>query len=658
MRYILFFLVFVCVNDSSAGIRLPKLFGNGMVLQRDEPIKIWGWANPNEKVTVSFKFQQKTVKAAINGTWQLFLAKEPAGGPYQLIIRGGKEGISIDDVLLGDVWVCSGQSNMEFAVSSSLNAKEEIENASFPLIRHIEIPKAMAYHPKDDLDRTVQWKQANSENVGRFTAVGYFYAKALQEKLNIPIGLIHTSWGGTDIETWISRSALETSNLFTADNMARKNVDLEQLIKQRKIDIIGSMQKKQDGFPKDALVKTFQNTAFDDSKWPLIKLPGLWEQSIENFDGVVWFRKTIILSADYVSGAGLLELARIDDSDETYVNGIKVGGLKDKYSDKRTYPISAGILKQGENVIAIRVEDTGGGGGIYGTPDEIKLTIGDNMISLAGNWKYQVESVFENSSSNTGNIGNPNDYPTLLFNAMIYPLTKFAIKGVIWYQGENNANRAYQYRTTFPLLINDWRTHWNLGIFPFYYVQLASWRGANGNSNAGSSWAELREAQSLTQSTTNTGMAITIDIGETNDIHPKNKQDVGKRLAAIALNKTYDKKNVFSGPVLDNYTIKADSVIIAYKNVENGLLIKDKYGYVKGFELAGSDKKFHYAMANVTHNKIILSSKKVKKPIAIRYAWADNPNDANVFNKEGFPAVPFRTDDWEVTTRHVKYSIN
>jgi sialate O-acetylesterase len=546
---------------------------------------------------------------------------------------------------------------MEFAVSNSLNAKEESENANFPLIRHIEIPKDIAHKPKKDLDKPTYWKPASLENVGRFTAVGYFYAKVIHEKLNIPIGLIHASWGGTDIETWISKKALEASNLFTADTTARKNVDLEQLIKQRKTDIIQLIQKKQGGFPNDVYVKTFPNTDFDDSNWPLIKLPGLWEQSIENFDGVVWFRKTITLAAGQVVGAGLLDLARIDDSDETYVNGVKVGGLNDKYNDKRIYPISSGILKPGENVIAIRVEDTGGGGGVYGTPDEIKLTIGDNMISLAGNWKYQVEKVFENSSSNNGNIGSPNDYPTLLFNAVIYPLTKFAIKGVIWYQGENNANRAYQYRTTFPLLINDWRKHWNLGTFPFYYVQLASWKGANGDSNSGSSWAELREAQSLTQELVNTGMAVTIDIGETNDIHPKNKQDVGKRLAAIALNKTYGKSNVFSGPILDSYTIKADSVIITYKFAENGLLIKDKYGYIKGFELAGANKKFYYAVASLANNKIILTSKAIKTPIAIRYAWADNPNDANVFNKEGFPAAPFRTDDWETITQHVKYSI-
>lgn len=648
----------MCVSILSyADVKLPEIFGSSMVLQREKDIKIWGRADKGEKVSVTLKKQTKTVTASKEGKWHVSLKPEAGGGPYQLVIKG-KNTIILDDVLIGDVWLCSGQSNMEFAVSNAENAEEEIKNANYPKIRHFEVSKAMSYSPKEDLEREAKWQRANSSNVGKFTAVGYFYARELQKETDIPIGLIHSSWGGTDIETWISRTALENSDLFSEGNkLENKQIDLNELIKQRKAKILEKLKNIQGGFPDAATITQWKNPEYNDNKWPLIKIPGLWEQSIENFDGVVWFRKTITIAAEDAGKPALLELARIDDSDETYFNGVKVGEMKDKYNDKRIYPVSGEILKEGKNVIAVKIEDTGGGGGIYGSPEEVKLSIGNKVIFLASEWKYQVERVFENSSTNTGNIGNPNDYPTLLFNAMIHPLTRFPIKGVIWYQGENNANRAYQYRKTFPLMISDWRNHWKLGDFPFYFVQLASWKAANGNSNTGSSWAELREAQFLTQSLPNTGMAVTTDIGDRNDIHPRNKQDVGKRLAAIALNKTYNKHNTFSGPVPDTFIIKDNKAILKFKYASSGFMIKDKYGYIRGFEIAGADKKFYYAKAVVEGNDIVVSHDSVSMPVAVRYAWADDAGDANLYNKEGFPTVPFRTDDWDGISKNVKYNI-
>lgn len=658
-KHILAGIVLMCVSLlSHADIKLPTIFGSNMVLQRGKDIKIWGYADVGEKITISFNKQTKKVTANKEGKWSVLLKPEEAGGPHKLVIKG-KTTVTLEDVLVGDVWVCAGQSNMEFAVSSAKNAEEEIKNANYPKIRHFEVKKAMSYVPKDTLEGQTKWQKTNPTNVGKFTAVGYFYARELQKDLNIPIGLIHTSWGGTDIETWISRTALENSDMFSSEtNLETKQVDLEELIKQRKAQIVKEIKNIQGGFPDPLTIMQWKNPDYNDSKWPSIKIPGLWEQSIENFDGVVWFRKKITVLPEDAGKPALLKLSRIDDSDETYVNGVKVGEMKNKYNDKRSYPISGELIKEGENVIAVRIEDTGGGGGIYGSPEEVRLSIGGSkVISLASEWKYQVEKVFENSSTNTGNIGNPNDYPTLLFNAMVYPLTKLPIKGVIWYQGENNANRAYQYQTVFPLMINDWRTHWKLGDFPFYFVQLASWKAADGDSNVGSTWAELREAQSFALSLPNTGMAVTIDIGDRNDIHPKNKQEVGKRLSAIALNKTYKRNNSFIGPMMDTVVFDSNRAIVKFNHASSGFLIKDKYGYIKGFEIAGADKKFYYARAIVEGNDIVVSHDSVSIPVAVRYAWADDASDANLYNKEAFPTIPFRTDNWEGVTEGVRYNI-
>jgi sialate O-acetylesterase len=296
------------------------------------------------------------------------------------------------------------------------------------------------------------------------------------------------------------------------------------------------------------------------------------------------------------------------------------------------------------------MEDTGGGGGLHGDSDDMKLVIGSAILPLSGAWAFGVESV------STGNsFLNPNSFPTLLYNAMIHPLVPFGIKGAIWYQGENNATRAHQYRQAFPLMINDWRKKWGQGNFPFYFVQLASFKAANGTSATGSTWAELREAQTMTLSLPNTGMVVTTDIGETNDIHPKNKQDVGKRLAALALRNTYQKDVVASGPVYRSMKVDGSRVIVSFDNVGTGLNARDKYGYLKGFEIAGADQKFHYAKAHIEGNNVVVYNEVVTTPVAVRFAWADDAGEANLFNKEGLPAVPFRTDTWKGITEGKKY---
>jgi sialate O-acetylesterase len=340
----------------------------------------------------------------------------------------------------------------------------------------------------------------------------------------------------------------------------------------------------------------------------------------------------------------------IDDQDETWVNGQKVGHTE-SYNTKRVYEIPAALLKEGVNKISIRVHDTGGGGGIYGDAKDLVLNVGDHSYPLEGKWSFQVEAMNDATTSM-----NPNSYPTLLYNAMVNPLIPYAIKGVIWYQGESNAGRAYQYQKAFPLMITDWRTRWNQGDFPFYFVQLASFNPQGGNVMKGSDWAELRDAQRMTLKLPKTGMAVTTDIGESNDIHPRNKQDVGKRLAAIALHEDYQKDIEFSGPVYKSMKVQGNKIILEFDHVGKGLEARDKYGYLKGFAIAGEDQKFKYAKAQIQGDQVVVYSDEISSPVAVRYSWENDPVDSNLFNKDGFPAGPFRTDNWKGITENTKYS--
>jgi sialate O-acetylesterase len=347
----------------------------------------------------------------------------------------------------------------------------------------------------------------------------------------------------------------------------------------------------------------------------------------------------------------LLELGPVDDADDTFINGVKVGATND-YSAKRSYRIPAGVLRDGRNVVAVRVEDTGGGGGIYGEPTDLRISVGPKNTSLAGSWSYQVESLLKVNSDIS-----PNDMPTLLFNAMINPLIPYTIRGALWYQGESNAGRAMQYRKAFPLMINDWRKRWGQGDFPFYFVQLATFNAANGNSNNGSTWAELREAQAMTLSLPNTGMAVTTDIGDPKDIHPRNKQDVGKRLAVVALRDTFKKNIVAGGPRYADMKKEGSEIVLSFTNTGAGMVARDKYGYVKGFEIAGADRKFYYAQARIDGDRVVVFHPAVKDPQAVRYGWADDATDCNLFNEEGFPAAPFRTDNWPGVTEGREFRV-
>jgi sialate O-acetylesterase len=639
---ILFFAFSLFAN---ANVQLPLLFSDGMVLQRDKPIPVWGWADANEKIEVHFNNQIVKTKADKNGKWLIHLKAEMAGGPFEMSING-KNKIRLKDVLVGEVWICSGQSNMEFTVDRAMNAKQEMNDSDFPMIRQFLVEKDLSATPKAVL-KAAKWDVCNKTTVGNFTAVGYFFAKQLYAELKIPIGIINTSWGGTCVETWTSKEAFESSDEFKEMIAEMPNIDIDELSKNQTKSITDKVEIIQGSKINTANESFFKELSFNDETWPEMQVPDLWEnQQLGNLDGVVWMRKSFVISKEDAANEALLELAKIDDMDITYINGIEVG-TTNQYDEKRIYEIPVKTLKEGKNVIAIKIVDYAGGGGIWGDPLDLKLILKNIVIPLSGQWKFNVIEIKSEVS--------PNSFPSLLYNAMINPLIPYAFQGVLWYQGEANVGRANQYKKAFPLMINDWRTKWNQGAFPFYFVQLASYNEFNGNSTSGSKWAELREAQTQTLQILNTGMCVTTDIGNPKDIHPTNKQEVGRRLSAIALHNIYNKNVVSSGPMFKSLEIKENQIILTFDNIGSGLMTTDKYGYIKGFEIAGADKVFHYAKAYISNNKVVVFNENVKNPVAIHFGWADDASDSNLYNKEAFPASPFRTDDWKTLTKDEKY---
>lgn len=630
-----------------ADIKLPGVFTDNMVLQRDMPIKIWGWADKREKVTISFGGNTVTVKADREGKWKAELPASPAGGPYEMTISGTNS-IVLSNILVGDIWICSGQSNMEWPLITTNNAEEAIKNAQYPEIRLFTVQKKISTKPLEDLESD-GWMVCDPESIPSFSAVAYYFGKKLHEDLEVPIGLVHTSWGGTNVETWISAPVIEEVDGFEGISGQLASFDQEDILqqmRQRVESVTGPLPTEDEGMEGDKAVWA----ATDYTDWKEMDIPQLWEQAgLEGLDGILWFQKEIELKAPDLAGDIEIHLGPIDDTDYTYFNGVKIGETVQKYNVNRKYVVDRSLLKEGKNSLVVRVEDTGGGGGIYGDAAEIYAITPSRTIPLSGQWKYRIgKGDFTYSVS-------PNSMPSLLYNAMIHPLLPMRIKGAIWYQGESNAGRAYEYRRTFPLMITNWRDSWGQGDFPFLFVQLANYMQPREQPGE-STWAELREAQTMTLSLPNTGMATIIDIGEVDDIHPRNKLDVGVRLALNALKIAYNKDDVVaSGPTFKAMSIDDEKIHISFDNLGSGLIVKDKYGYVNGFAVAGPDRKFHWAKAEISGNDIILTCSKVKEPVAVRYGWADNPDDLNLYNREGLPAVPFRTDDWSGVTQGKSY---
>ena len=625
----------------SGEVRLPRIFGSHMVLQREQPVQIWGWADAHEKVSVMFNDQMHSTQADEYGEWSMRLEPMPAGGPSNLIVQGSNE-IVLTDVLIGDVWICSGQSNMEWPMSKTLNADEEINNADYPFIRTFNVPNEIGFVESEDLSGGL-WQVCSPATIPEFSAVGYFFGRTVHRELGIPIGLIGSNWGGTRIETWMSKEAMVADPALFEEFLEKEAIDYDSLsheMFERIMHIKEHHGNKGSGYRDGEPV--WADPQLDISDWDMMELPCRWEDGpLFGVDGVVWFRLDIFLSDKEARNDATLYLGPIDDDDRTWVNGVLVGETIQKSSTPRIYSLRSDILKPGMNSLVVRVKDTGGAGGIYGKPGMMRLETSENLMKLSGAWYYRVSD--EDFKLNPG-VMHPNQYPTLLYNGMIHPLTPLPAKGVIWYQGEANTSNAAEYRQRFPAMIEDWRRAWHNPELGFYFVQLANYMAPDEQPSE-SSWAELREAQQEALKLPITGMAVAIDIGEADDIHPRNKQDVGYRLALSALHSSYGKDIVYSGPMFKSLLIEGAAMFVEFDHTGTGLIVEDKYGFVNGFAIAGKDGIFQWAKAwIVDKNKVMVFNENIPEPVSIRYGWGNNPDDLNLYNSDGLPASPFRAE--------------
>ncbi|MEM9829797.1 MAG: sialate O-acetylesterase [Bacteroidota bacterium] len=633
---LLFSIILIrCQSPTATQVELHQLFTNNAVLQRDIDIPVWGRADPGGTLEVEFNGQVGQAQVSEDSTWQINLPAMEAGGPYQMIIRGTEE-IMLDNIMIGDVWLASGQSNMEWPLSAQVdNYEEEIANANYPDIRLFTVYRNTSKESLNQLD-SGSWQACSPETIANFSAVAYFFGREIHQQQDVPIGLLHSSWGGTTAEAWVSETSVRKMDDFAAFLDSIQTNESDNLSFSEK-------QALQKEVIEQANARLPQLTIpMNTEGWSTMVLPTLWEQadpSLEGFNGFVWFQKTITLPQSYENQPLTLHLGAIDDTDITWVNGKKVGETQG-YNVPREYKISPQLVKGGENTITIRVLDTGGGGGFTGPANEMYLSRNGQKLSVSidGEWKYD-----HNQEGDFPDVAPFPQEPTILYNAMINPLLPYPIKGAIWYQGESNASRAEQYQTLFPLLIDDWRSQWGIGDFPFLFVQLASFNAPGSHPE---DWPRLREAQMMTLSLPNTGMAVTIDIGDPTDIHPRNKQDVGYRLAQAAQKVAYGEENVHSGPIYESMRVAGDSIVLSFEHVGEGLF-KMSDEKLRGFEIAGEDQQFYPTEATIiSENEISIKHPSVSTPVAVRYGWYSNP-DVNLYNSEGLPASPFRTDDWE-----------
>lgn len=615
---------------AKAEVKLPVIFRDNMVLQRDAPLRVYGWASPGEKVNVAFSNQSGSATADKSGKWKVVLPAMPAGGPYELKINS----ITLKDVLLGDIWICSGQSNMQWPVEQT--PFKEADSAFFKndRVRLFTVDLDMDYLPKDDLKGGNGWNKLSQQNIRWFSAVAYHFGKTLNKELNVPIGLINVSLGATSIETWMSNESLLKFPQFKNDIHTTSYAQLK-----------GNFDKIKDNWYKKYYYKgigveqEWYKPETDLSQWKSIDASGnTWENEadLKDHDGAVWFRTTFDLPANFTGKTFHVGLLQTDDYDIAWVNGVKVGENFGSYVH-HGYDVPVENLKPKGNVLVVRIFDVGGIGGFVTAP-----FWGNDIIR--GKWMYRKGESIDAKKFPKPEFPNatPFSSPSVLFNGNIAPLTQMAIKGAIWYQGEANADRADEYLKLFPEMITDWRKRWNVGDFPFVFVQLANYEAESAEPK-GSTWAELREAQtSVLTSLANTAMACTIDIGEANDIHPRNKEDVGKRLAYAFMKKT-------EGPTFKNISVEENKITVNYKSSD--VITKDKYGFVRGFQIAGEDQKFHWAKATLVNGVVTVWSDSVPKPIAVRYAWDNNPGPLDLYNQAGFPAVPFRSDSWPRITK-------
>jgi len=635
-----------------AQTKLSSIFNDNMVLQRDVEIPIWGFGNADNSITVLFNEQSKSCIVNKEGKWGVKLSPEKYGGPFELKVIS-EDTITIKNILVGEVWVCSGQSNMSMPLGGwgrIANYKEEIKKANYPNIRLCTVPLTLSPTPNRDVN-IKGWFECNSESVELFSAAAYFFGKKIYNKLNIPIGLIHVSKGGTPVESWMSEETLENYPEyqeridFVKNNSAAEYKQLKNDYKLKYKKWLNYIKEIEVGLNSST---PWYSEGYLYSDWGKMNIPTAWEfGGLGEFDGVVWFKKEVDLSDEFLDSDLMLNLGAVQDIDITFFNGVKLGeGLKRNYMS--TYKVPKSILRKGKNTISVFVLDHYGVGGLWDKFDAIELqNKNGKSISLAGDWYFKTSINLDTLSVKMPIRPKIERYPTILFNGMIAPIIPFAMRGVIWYQGESNSKNAYLYRDLFKGMITDWRDKWGYD-FDFFFVQLANYK-MHKEVPSEDSWAEIRESQSEALELEKTGMASAIDIGDEADVHPKNKQEVGRRLALLALNKSYNQNIPFSGPQYLSHTISNDTIYVKFNYTENGLTVDDGMN-IREFTIAGKDEVFHNASAKIIGDKVAIWSSEVKTPIAVRYAWQANP-DVNLYNSVNLPAYPFRTDNWKLSTQ-------
>lgn len=610
-----------------------------MVLQREVPLKIWGWASAGEKVSVSFNGKNVKTVTGAGGKWMVKLPAMKAGGPFKMKLIG-KNTIVLENILIGDVWLCSGQSNMVHQMRlHNITYAADIAGANYPAIRQYWIPTTTSLAgPKENLPQR-SWKSANPKDINEFSVVAYFFAKQLFLKYGIPIGIINSSVGGSSIEAWTSEEGLKNNAELMKLITRNKDTSFVNGINRKALASAGKRKEADQGLTGE--VKWYE-TRYQPKGWRNMNIPGYWEdQGIRDLNGVVWYRRELDVPADMVGMTARIHMGRIVDADQFYINGQLIGSTGYQYPQRR-YSLASGILKPGKNILVIRVENTAGKGGFV--PDKpYYLEAGNHKLDLKGEWQYKVGESYLPVARKGPNMISEQGQPAALYNAMIAPLTNAALKGILWYQGESNVGNANAYRKFLPELIKDWRTHFGQPDLPFYYVQLPNF-GDMYYHPVESNLAVIREAALQTLKVPYTGMAVTIDLGEWNDIHPDNKKTVGDRLSLIARHFSYGERNlVYSGPLFESSGIDGNTIVVSFNHTGSGLTAIDGEP-LSQFEIAGEDKKFVWAKAYITGNKVVVSADGVPVPKYVRYAWADNPVNPNLYNLEGLPASPFRTD--------------
>jgi sialate O-acetylesterase len=645
-------LASLAVAPLRADVRVPRVFSGNAVLQRQMPIPVWGWADPQEEVAVEMNGRTARARADADGEWMVRLPAMEAGGPFTLTIAG-KNRIEIQNVLVGEVWVCSGQSNMAMTVAGCSYAQREIAEGDYPAIRMFATTARTSLKPLPDVPG--DWGVCSPQNVGTFSAVGYFFGRRLQQDLNVPVGLINSSWGGTRIEPWTPRAALEgletvKDQLQALDRVVQDLASPKEEHREKIAAAEKSAQLVKEMEADEALGAQMAALDLDDAAWKQMDLPQAWEaKELPDFNGLVWFRKAVDLPADWAGKDLTMYLCPADEVDVTWFNGTVVGRTGSfaandvlKYWDvPRAYKVPGNLVKAGRNVIAVRVIDTAFAGGLWSQGPvrmELEWIASDaKPVPLAGPWRYNVGAQLIPMPPQLDGANSPG-LATALYNGMIHPLVPFAMRGAIWYQGESNLADGPLYTDKMAALITGWRQAWGGGDFPFYYVQLAPYHyGADANP-----LPRLWQAQLDALKIPNTGMAVTVDVGEARDIHPRQKQEVGDRLALWALARTYGRKNVVcSGPLFKSMTVEGDKVRVSFDHVGGGLVSLNDRPLV-WFEVAGKDGGFVRAQAHIDGDCVVVSSPQVMEPVAVRYAW-DQDADPSLMNREGLPASPFTT---------------